>query len=82
MEKRNLITVRDVNEQVLRRFKAKIAANKMKMGQALTQAMKQWIEKEEEKSESINVKILSKTKSFDWGKGTEMTSKQIDEILY
>lgn len=82
MKKKNLITVRDVNEQVLRRFKAKIAENKMKMGQALTQAMKQWIEREEEESESINMKILLKAKPFDWGRKTETASKQIDEFLY
>ena len=30
----------------------------------------------------MNPKNLLKVKPFDWGKGTERTSKEIDEILY
>ena len=76
-----MITVRDVDEEVLRKFKASIAVDKMKMGQALTKAMKYWI-KQKERSEKIDSSSLFKIKPFDWGRGTEKTSKEIDYIIY
>ena len=47
--KKNMITVRDVDEEVLRKFKAVITVDKMKMGQALTKAIKYW-KKQKERS--------------------------------
>lgn len=79
--KKNMITVRDVDEEVLRKFKTMITSDKMKMGQALTHAMKDWM-KQKERSEKIDSASLLKAKPFDWGKGTEKTSKEIDDILY
>ena len=79
--KKNMITVRDVDEEVLRKFKAAITVDKMKMGQALTKAMKDWI-KQKERSERIDLTPLFNAKPFDWGRGTEKTSKEIDDILY
>ena len=79
--KKNMITVRDVNEEVLRKFKAVIAVDKMKMGQALTRAMKDWI-RQKERSERIDSTPLFNAKPFDWGRGTGKTSKEIDDILY
>jgi len=79
--KKNMIAVRDVDEEVLRKFKAAITVDKMKMGQALTEAMKDWI-RQKERSERINPSLFFKLKPFDWGRGTEKTSKEIDDILY
>jgi len=79
--KKNMITVRGVDEEVLRKFKATITVDKMKMGQALTKAMKYWI-KQKERSEKIDSSPLFKIKPFDWGRGTEKTSKEIDDIVY
>ena len=79
--KKNMITVRNVDEEVLRKFKAVITVDKMKMGQALTKAMKDWI-RQKERSERIDSSPFFKFKPFDWGKGTEKTSKEIDDILY
>ncbi len=79
--KKNMITVRDVDEEVLRKFKAVITVDKMKMGQALTKAMKDWI-RQKERSERIDSSPFFKFKSFDWGRGTEKTSKEVDDILY
>jgi len=80
--KKNMITVRDVNKKVLRKFKSKIVEHEMKMGQALTEAMREWIKQKKIESEKIDAGILVRTKPFDWGKGTEKTSKEIDEILH
>lgn len=78
--KKEIVTFRGVDEEVLRKFKAKAIEERMKMGEALTLAMIKWLE--EEKKERINPRNLLKLKPFDWGKGTEKTSKEVDEILY
>lgn len=78
--KKNMITVRDVDEEVLRKFKAVIASDKMKMGQALTHAMKDWVKHKEQSGKMDSTTF--KAKPFDWGKGTEKTSEEIDDILY
>jgi len=79
--KKNMITVRDVDEEVLRKFKTMITSDKMKMGQALTHAMKDWM-KQKERSGKMDSTSFLKAKPFDWGKGTEKTSEEIDDILY
>ena len=79
--KKNMITVRDVDEEVLRKFKAVITVDKMKMGQALTKAMKDWI-RQKERSERIDSRPFFRVKPFDWGRGTEKTSREIDDVLY
>jgi len=78
--KRDLLTVRDVDDEVLDIFKAKAAEHKMKMGKALTEAMQVWVKtKKHPKKDS---KMFVKARPFDWGKNTEKTSTQIDDILY
>jgi len=76
--KKNLIAIRDVDEEVLRKFRAKAIEEKLKMGDALTLAMKTWMEKKDKKMTRIKFKL----KPFDWGKGTEKTSREIDKLLY
>ncbi len=78
--KKDLITVRDVDEQILRNFRAHAIQKKMRMGEALTDAMKRWVKEVDQKR--TDPKILLKIKPFDWGKGTHKTSKEIDKILY
>ena len=78
--KKELITVRDVDETVLRNFRARAIQKKTKMGDAITDAMKKWIK--EGYIEKTDSKILLKFKPFDWGPGTHKTSKEIDRILY
>jgi len=78
--KKGMTTIRDVDEDVLRKFKAQSAEKQMKMGEALTEAMVNWLK--ERKTKSVKPKILLKVRPFDWGPGTEQTSKKIDEILY
>ncbi|MDE2026669.1 MAG: hypothetical protein KGJ07_09355 [Patescibacteria group bacterium] len=78
--KKDLITVRDVDEKILRNFRARAIQKKMKMGEALTDAMKRWIK--EDKTREPDPKLLLKIKSLDWGDGTENTSEEVDEILY
>lgn len=78
--KKDLITVRDVDELVLRNFRAHAIQKKMKMGEALTDAMKRWVKEVDQKR--TDPRILLKVKPSDWGRGTHKTSKEIDKILY
>lgn len=70
------ITVRDVDPDVFRKFKAYAILNGMNVGQAINLAMKQFLSKGRSK------KRLSDLKPIDWGPGTEHASEQIDETLY
>ncbi|MBS3075289.1 hypothetical protein J4429_02400 [Candidatus Pacearchaeota archaeon] len=81
MEK-TFIGVREVDEETFRKFRAMVIENKMKLGYALSQAMRKMIE------ENMKKKILNKKpalldiKPFDFGKGTENLSENIDKIVY
>ncbi|MBI2183850.1 MAG: hypothetical protein HYU39_02705 [Thaumarchaeota archaeon] len=48
---KGMVTVRHVDEEILRKFKAKTVEKEMKMGAALTEAMRNWVEQKEEKLE-------------------------------
>jgi hypothetical protein len=63
------------------KFRERVLAERMNVGEALTLAMKEWLNKERKRKE-IDPKNLLCIKPFDWGKGTEKTSKEIDKILY
>ncbi|MBS3054899.1 MAG: hypothetical protein J4452_00195 [Candidatus Aenigmarchaeota archaeon] len=78
--KKEMIAVRGVDEEVLRKFKAKTSEERMKMGQALTEAMKIWV-KEKEKRIDIDPRNILKIKPFKVGKKVRW-SEEVDEILY
>lgn len=80
MEK-TFIAVRDVDTEVFRRFRAMSVRERLKLGEALTIAMKKLtVEKENRKNNGT--KHLMMLKPFDFGKGSEKLSKEIDKILY
>ncbi len=70
------ITVRDVDENVFREFKAETSRRGIKLGTAITLAMMRF------KCEMKTRKKLTDFKPTSWGKGTEHLSEQIDDILY
>ncbi|MEM2935742.1 MAG: hypothetical protein QW231_01020 [Candidatus Bathyarchaeia archaeon] len=72
------ITVRDLNESVFKRFKAKAVEEGMKLGEALTQAMELWVKQRAVKPRASLLDI----RPFNWGEGTERVSVEIDQILY
>ncbi len=74
------ITIRDLNEEIFRRFKARAAEDGVKLGVAMSRAMQLLIEKEKEDHKPA--KKLSAIKPFSWGRGSEDTSKEIDALLY
>ena len=80
---KTFIGIRDVDEETFRKFKVMSVEEKMKLGVALTMAMKYFLKKEaHRKKHKKTVQHLLEVKPFDWGPGTEKTSEEIDEILY
>lgn len=79
MEK-TFLGVREIDLETFRRFKALAAERKLKLGDALTEAMNTLLlQKKEEKR---NLKKVFKIKPFDFGKGSERLSEEIDSIVY
>jgi len=72
------VTVRGLDDAVYRRFKAKAVEEGLKIGEALTQAMKAWIE---QGSGKRRIRLLD-IEPFNWGAGTEKISVEIDKMLY
>ncbi len=72
------VSVKNVEEKVFRDFKAESVRDGIKMGKALSLAMKLWLEKKEKKPK---MKILN-LKPIHWGKKTTKTSEEIDEVVY
>ena len=72
------ITVKEVNEKAFQELKATAVRNKMTIGTALTLAIEQWVSS----LKKTKIGKLSELKPRNWGKGTEYSSEQIDEILY
>ncbi len=79
--KKEILTVRDVDEQEWRRFRAKTAEEGLKTGDALTQAMKLWV-KERESQRKPDPRLLLKVKPVTIGRKKVRWSEEIDETLY
>jgi hypothetical protein len=72
------VSIRNVEEQTFRDFKAESVREGMQVGKALTLAMKYWLE---------NVEHKPKVRFLDfgpkhWGKETKKTSNEIDSLVY
>ncbi len=72
------LSVKNVDEDTFREFKAQAVRGGLKVGKALTLAMQEWLEKSEKKPK---LSILD-LKPSSWGKGTERLSENADEVLY
>jgi hypothetical protein len=70
------ITVRDVDQEVFREFKADAARQGLTIGAALTVAMEKFRTQLGKKRKFTSLKPIS------WGKGTEHLSEEIDEVIY
>lgn len=80
MEK-TFIAVRDVDREEFRKFKAMSIRERLKLGDALTMAMK-ILMVERERKKNNGVKVLLTLKPFDFGEGNERLSKEVDKVLY
>jgi len=72
------VSVKDVEDQTFREFKAESVREGLKIGKALTLAMKLWLEKGTKKPRVSLLELRPKR----WGKGTELTSGEIDKVAY
>ncbi|MGD0729474.1 MAG: hypothetical protein ABR981_05350 [Candidatus Micrarchaeaceae archaeon] len=72
------ITIRGLQETIFRKFKSKAAEEDMKLGEALTKAMELWIKEGKNRPKAK----FTDVPTFNWGKGTEKSSVEIDKILY
>lgn len=81
---KTFIGVREVDEEIFKKFRARAIEKKLRLGNAITLAMQKWLEdkKQKDKEKLKGVKELLKVKPFDFGLGNERLSTQIDEILY
>lgn len=75
---KTFIGVREVDEETFRRFRARAVQERLKLGYALTLAMKYWMEKEKDKGSK---KLKGpKVKPFSWGPGTKKLSIEHDKF--
>ncbi len=70
------ITVREVNPQIFREFKADAIKNGLTLGSALTLAMQNFHSELQKKHRFTSLKPIP------WGKGMERVSEEVDAILY
>ncbi len=82
--KKQILTVRDVDEETWRRFRARTAEEGLKAGDALSQAMRTWVREREKESREgkTTAKLLLKIKPVRIGRGKVRWSEEIDETLY
>jgi len=72
------MSIKGIEKDVFREFKAESVREGLNVGKAMTLAMKLWLESKHKKPKMR----LLEFKSTDWGKGTEKTSEEINEIIY
>ena len=75
------IAVRDVDEETFRKFRALSIEERMKLGDAITIAMRKMIREKETKKKSDRKNLL-KIKPIKVGKKKVRWSEEIDEVLY
>jgi len=80
--KKQILTVRDVDKDAWRKFKAKTAEEGLKTGDAITRAMKLWIKEKESQIAKPDPKLLLGVKPIVIGKKEVRWSEEIDETLY
>jgi phenylpyruvate tautomerase PptA (4-oxalocrotonate tautomerase family) len=69
-------TIRGIDDETFREFKAKAQKEDRTIGEAITEAMSQWLDKTDEKIP------LDEMDAFDWGEDAEKLSKEYEEELY
>jgi hypothetical protein len=74
------VTIRAVDERAFRRFKARAAELDLRLGEALTLAIREWAKRDA--STAKRPSLLASLPVDDWGPGSEHLSEDIDRILY
>ncbi len=71
------ITIRDLDDATYRKAKSKAALENKTIGQAVTEALKEWISKPRQKKGKAFLDVLDHPE--DWGPSD---SSQVDEDIY
>lgn len=69
-------TIRGIDDETFREFKAKAQKEGKNIGEAVTEAMSQWLDETDEKVP------LDEFEAWDWGEGTEKLSEEYEDELY
>ncbi|MBU0760958.1 MAG: hypothetical protein KJ600_02210 [Nanoarchaeota archaeon] len=77
---KTFIGVREVDGEVFRRFRARAVENKIRLGKALSLAMKEFLE--ERKQPKVDIRNLDKINGMIKPGKKVRWSEEIDEILY
>jgi hypothetical protein len=80
MEKQRLQSVRNMNPRLYKQLKAFALEKNISVGDALNAAIEGLLKQKSERKK--NLMLLLKIKPTDWGKGSENSSTEIDEVLY
>ena len=70
------LSVRDVDEKVFKKFKARATEEDMPIGRALTMAMDTWLVRKEKRASLTDLKPMS------FGKHTRNLSVDVDRTVY
>ncbi|MBI2451667.1 hypothetical protein HYV50_01150 [Candidatus Pacearchaeota archaeon] len=83
MEK-TFVGVRDVDMETFRKFRARAIEKRVRLGEALTRAMREFLEEEKEKNKEDvgNPRNLLRIKPIRVGKKKVRWSMEIDKFLY
>lgn len=72
---------RDVNEKLFKEFKAETAREGLKLGSALNEALRFWMEQKRKMTRKKKTGFFD-LKPWDFGPGSEKSSQEIDEVVY
>lgn len=70
------VSIRDVDVELFREFKAKAVREGLNVGKALNMAISQWLMQNKDRKSFLNLKPVN------LGKGTENLGRDVDKILY
>jgi hypothetical protein len=79
---KEVLTVRDVDERIWRRFRAKTEEEGLKTGQALNEALGIWIEQRERRAGLPDARRFLKMEGIVRSRKRVNWSEEIDEMLY
>jgi phenylpyruvate tautomerase PptA (4-oxalocrotonate tautomerase family) len=68
-------TIRGIDEEVFREFKARAKSEDRTIGEAVTEAMVEWLNRDDDVS-------IDDFEAWDWGEGTENLSEDYEKELY
>ena len=79
---KEFLTVRDVDEEVWWRFRAKTEEEGLKSGQALNEALSSWVREKEARKDRPDPRIFLKVEGIIKATKRVRWSEEIDEVLY